>query len=144
TRHFHEDTGVTTPGRSKEEAQDYRYFPEPDLVPLEPPPAWIDEIRSALPERPSARRARLQAELGLADSDVAALRNAGALELVAETVAAGASPEQAKNWWLTELSRRANEAGVDLRALMISPAQVARICAPVAAGALDNKLAGQG
>ncbi len=143
TRHFHEESGVTTPGRSKEEAQDYRYFPEPDLVPLEPPPAWIDEIRSGLPERPSARRARLQAELGLADSDVAALRNAGALDLVAETVAAGASPEQAKNWWLTELSRRANEAGVDLRALVISPAQVARICALVASGELNNKLARQ-
>ena len=111
TRHFHEDSGTTTAGRSKEEAQDYRYFPEPDLVPIEPAAEWVKEIGSALPELPSARRARLQAELGLADSDMAALRNAGALDLVAETVAAGASPEQARNWWLTELSRRANEAG---------------------------------
>ncbi len=143
TRHFHEDTGATTPGRSKEEAQDYRYFPEPDLVPLEPPPAWVEEIRSGLPELPSARRARLQAELGLTDSDIAALRNAGALDLVAETVAAGAAPEQARNWWLTELSRRANEAGIDLVALRITPAEVARICELVDSGELNNKLARQ-
>ncbi|HEX5188613.1 MAG TPA: Asp-tRNA(Asn)/Glu-tRNA(Gln) amidotransferase subunit GatB [Streptosporangiaceae bacterium] len=143
TRHFHEDSGTTTEGRSKEEAQDYRYFPEPDLVPLEPSPAWIEEIRSALPEMPAARRGRLQAELGLSDADMAALRNAGALDLVADTVAAGASPEQARNWWLTELSRRANEAGVELSVLPVTPAQVARICALVASGELNNKLARQ-
>jgi aspartyl-tRNA(Asn)/glutamyl-tRNA(Gln) amidotransferase subunit B len=143
TRHFHEETGTTTPGRSKEEAQDYRYFPEPDLVPMEPPGEWVEEIRSALPELPAARRTRLQAELGLTDADVTALRNAGALDLVAETVAAGASPEQARNWWLAELSRRANEAGVELSALPVSPAQVARICALVESGQLNNKLARQ-
>jgi aspartyl-tRNA(Asn)/glutamyl-tRNA(Gln) amidotransferase subunit B len=143
TRHLHEDTGTTTSGRSKEEAQDYRYFPEPDLVPMEPAPEWVEEIRSALPELPSARRARLQAELGLPESDMTALRNAGAVELVAETVAEGASPEQARNWWLTELARRANEAGTELRALPVSPAQVARICALVASGELSNRLARQ-
>jgi len=143
TRHFHEETGTTTAGRSKEEAQDYRYFPEPDLVPMEPPAEWVEEISSALPELPRARRARLQAELGLTDADMAALRNAGALDLVAETVAAGASPEQARNWWLAELSRRANEAGVELSALPVSPAQVARLCALVESGQLNNKLARQ-
>jgi len=143
TRHFHEESGTTTPGRSKEEAQDYRYFPEPDLVPVAPVPEWVDEIRSALPELPAARRGRLQAELGLADPDMAALRNAGALELVAETVAAGASPEQARNWWLGELSRRANEKGTELSALPVSPAQVARITVLVESGKLNNKLARQ-
>jgi aspartyl-tRNA(Asn)/glutamyl-tRNA(Gln) amidotransferase subunit B len=143
TRHFQENAGTTTAGRSKEEAQDYRYFPEPDLVPLEPPPDWIEEIRAALPELPAARRARLQAELGLSDADMTALRNAGALDLVAETVAAGASPAQARNWWLTELSRRANEAGVELSVLPVTPAQVARICALVESGRLNNKLARQ-
>jgi len=143
TRHFHEETGTTTAGRSKEEAQDYRYFPEPDLVPMEPPGAWVEEIKAALPELPRARRARLQAELGLTDADMTALRNAGALDLVAETVAAGASAEQARNWWLAELSRRANEAGVELSALPVSPAQVARICALVESGQLNNKLARQ-
>ncbi len=143
TRHFHEDAGNTTSGRSKEEAQDYRYFPEPDLVPLEPAPDWVEEIGSTLPQLPAARRARLQAELGLSGADMTALRNAGALDLVAETVTAGASPGQARNWWLTELSRRANEAGVDLSTLPVTPAQVARICALVESGQLNNKLARQ-
>src|SRR5215470_4167327 len=78
TRHFHEDTGTTTSGRSKEEAQDYRYFPEPDLVPLAPPAAWVAEIRASLPELPAARRVRLQTEWGLSDLDMTALRNADA------------------------------------------------------------------
>src|SRR5262249_57981110 len=90
TRHFHEDSGVTTAGRSKEEAQDYRYFPEPDLVPIAPPPDWVAELRASPPELPSARRARLQSEWALSDLDIAALANAEALDLVAETVAAGA------------------------------------------------------
>ncbi len=143
TRHFHEETGTTTAGRSKEEAQDYRYFPEPDLVPVAPAAEWVDQIRDALPELPAARRARLSAELGLTEADMAALRNAGALDLVAETVAAGASPEQARNWWLTELLRRANETGTELSELRVSPAQVARVCALVESGALNNKLARQ-
>src|SRR5215471_2640990 len=127
TRHFHEDTGSTTAGRSKEEAQDYRYFPEPDLVPVAPSPEWVAEIAAALPELPAARRARLNAQWGLPESDMAALRNAGAIDLVERTVAAGAPPEQARNWWLTELSRRANEASVELSALDVGPEQVARI-----------------
>jgi aspartyl-tRNA(Asn)/glutamyl-tRNA(Gln) amidotransferase subunit B len=143
TRHFHEESGATTSGRSKEEAQDYRYFPEPDLVPVAPPAEWVEELRNALPELPAARRARLQAELGLPESDITALRNAGALELVADTVAAGASADQARNWWLTELSRRANETGAELSALAITPAQVARICALVSAGDINNKIARQ-
>ncbi len=143
TRHFHEDTGTTTSGRSKEEAQDYRYFPEPDLVPIAPDPAWVEEIREALPELPAARRVRLQAEWGLSDLDLTALRNAGAIDLVELTVAAGAPPDQARNWWLTELSRRANDAGVELSELPVTPAQVARICELVASGALNNKLARQ-
>ena len=143
TRHFHEDTGTTTAGRSKEEAQDYRYFPEPDLVPVAPSAEWVEQIRATLPEFPAARRVRLQHEWGLSDLDMAALRNAGALDLVAETVAAGASPEQARNWWLGELARRANETGADLAALPVTPAQVARVSELVASGALNAKLARQ-
>src|SRR6202034_839381 len=79
TRHFHEDSGTTTSGRSKEEAQDYRYFPEPDLVPVAPAADWVEQIRAGLPEVPAARRARLQAEWGLSDLDMAALTNADAL-----------------------------------------------------------------
>jgi len=142
TRHFHEESGLTTPGRSKEEAQDYRYFPEPDLVPVAPSAEWVEQLRAALPELPAARRARLQAEWGLSDLDMTALGNAGALDLADATVAAGATPADARKWWLGELSRRANESGVELAALAVTPAQVARI-AELASGALNDKLARQ-
>jgi aspartyl-tRNA(Asn)/glutamyl-tRNA(Gln) amidotransferase subunit B len=143
TRHFHEDTGTTTAGRSKEEAQDYRYFPEPDLVPIAPPADWVEEIRATLPELPAARRARLQSEWSLTDLDMTALTNAGALDLVSETVVAGASPAEARKWWLGEPARRANESGVELSELSITPAQVARVSALVQAGTLNDKLARQ-
>jgi aspartyl-tRNA(Asn)/glutamyl-tRNA(Gln) amidotransferase subunit B len=141
TRHLHEDTGTTTSGRSKEEAQDYRYFPEPDLVPVAPPTEWVEQIRATLPEVPAARRARLQKEWGLSDLDLAALSNAGALDLVAETVAAGASPADARKWWLGEPARRANHSGTDLADLAITPADVARVAELVASGALNDGLA---
>ena len=141
TRHFHEDSGVTTTGRSKEEAQDYRYFPEPDLAPLAPSPEWISELRASLPELPSARRARLQREWDLSGPDMAALRNAGALDLVADTVAAGARPADARKWWLGELARRAHEDGVELAQLKIRPADVARVCALIDTATLNDKLA---
>jgi aspartyl-tRNA(Asn)/glutamyl-tRNA(Gln) amidotransferase subunit B len=141
TRHFHEESGVTTSGRSKEEAQDYRYFPEPDLVPLAPPASWVAEIRSSLPELPSARRARLIQAWSLSELDFEALRNAGALEVVEDTVLAGASPADARKWWLGELARRANDAGVEVSALPITPADVARLTELVASGALNDRLA---
>ncbi|HLI37200.1 MAG TPA: Asp-tRNA(Asn)/Glu-tRNA(Gln) amidotransferase subunit GatB [Streptosporangiaceae bacterium] len=143
TRHFHEDSGITTAGRSKEEAQDYRYFPEPDLVPVAPPREWVEQIAASLPELPSARRERLKAEWGLSDSEMAALRNADALDLVAETVAAGAPPADARKWWLGELARRANETGAALAGLGITPAQVARVAELVSSGALNDRLARQ-
>ncbi|HEX4063405.1 MAG TPA: Asp-tRNA(Asn)/Glu-tRNA(Gln) amidotransferase subunit GatB [Streptosporangiaceae bacterium] len=143
TRHFHEDGGITTPGRSKEEAQDYRYFPEPDLVPIAPAAEWVESLRASLPELPSARRARLQAEWDLSDLDMAAVVNAGALDLVAETVAAGAPAAEARKWWLGELRQRANADGVELVDLAVTPAQVARVTELVAAGTLNDKLARQ-
>ena len=143
TRHFHENTGITTSGRSKEEAEDYRYFPEPDLVPLAPPREWVERIRRSLPELPSVRRERLQAEWHLSDADMAALRNADAFGLVAGTVAAGASPADARKWWLGELSRRANETGSELASLAITPDQVARVADLVSSGALNDRLARQ-
>ncbi|MEU7856862.1 Asp-tRNA(Asn)/Glu-tRNA(Gln) amidotransferase subunit GatB [Nonomuraea sp. NPDC049141] len=141
TRHFHEDTGVTTPGRSKEEAQDYRYFPEPDLVPIAPDPAWVATLKEALPELPSVRRKRLQAEWGVSDLDMQAMHNADAFDLVEATVAAGAPAADARKWWMGELARRANESGVALAALPITPAQIARVTELVASGALNDKLA---
>ena len=141
TRHFHEDTGTTTSGRSKEEAQDYRYFPEPDLVPVAPPAEWVEQIRASLPEAPAARRARLRAEWDMSEADMTALSNADALDLVADTVAAGASPADARKWWLGELSRRAHDTETELAVLAITPAQVARVAALVAAGTLNDRLA---
>src|SRR5712692_1768358 len=141
TRHFHEDSGVTTAGRSKEEAQDYRYFPEPDLVPVAPPAQWVESIRAALPELPAARRARLQAQWRLSDLDMAALRNAGALDLVAETVEAGAAPADARKWWLGELLRTANKSGTELGDLPITPAEVARVAQLLDSGAVNDRLA---
>jgi aspartyl-tRNA(Asn)/glutamyl-tRNA(Gln) amidotransferase subunit B len=143
TRHFQEGTGVTTAGRSKEEAQDYRYFPEPDLVPVAPSREWVEQIRASLPELPSARRARLRAEWGLSDREFSMLHNAGAVDLVAATVAAGAEPADARKWWRGELAREANKSGADLADLPITPADVARVAALVADGTLNDKLARQ-
>jgi aspartyl-tRNA(Asn)/glutamyl-tRNA(Gln) amidotransferase subunit B len=143
TRHFHEETGSTSPGRSKEEATDYRYFPEPDLVPLSPDPEWVDKLTAELPELPAARRVRLQQEWGLSPTEMAWLVNAGALGLVADTVAAEATPADARKWWLGELARRANDAGVELTELPITPRQVAELSGLVAAGTVNDQLARQ-
>ncbi len=143
TRHWHEDTGLTTPGRNKEQAEDYRYFPEPDLVPVAPTREWVDELRGTLPELPALRRRRLQAEWGLTDLEMQNLVNAGALGVVEATVADGASPAAARNWWLGELSRLANERGVEVAELPIFPADVARVVALVESGDLTDKLARQ-
>jgi len=143
TRHFHEETGVSTPGRSKEEATDYRYFPEPDLAPLAPDPAWVEELRASLPEPPSVRRRRLQEAWGLTDHDMDSIANAGALELIEATIAAGASSEAARKWWLGELARRANETGAELDSLPVTPAQVAALQALVDTGRINDKLARQ-
>ncbi|WTY86023.1 Asp-tRNA(Asn)/Glu-tRNA(Gln) amidotransferase subunit GatB [Sphaerisporangium sp. NBC_01403] len=143
TRHFHEDTGVTTSGRSKEEAQDYRYFPEPDLLPIAPAPEWVDELRAELPELPTVRRRRLQAEWGVSDLDMAAMHNADAIGLVEATVTAGVPAADARKWWMGELARRANEAGTSLADLPITPAQIVRVVELVASGALNDKLARQ-
>jgi aspartyl-tRNA(Asn)/glutamyl-tRNA(Gln) amidotransferase subunit B len=143
TRHFHEDTGVTTSGRSKEEAQDYRYFPEPDLVPVAPSSEWVESVRKSLPELPSARRARLIEAWSLSELEFEALRNAGALDVVEATVSAGASPADARKWWLGELARKANDAGMEVSELSITPEDVARVAALVSAGTLNDRLARQ-
>jgi aspartyl-tRNA(Asn)/glutamyl-tRNA(Gln) amidotransferase subunit B len=143
TRHFHEDSGSTSAGRSKEEATDYRYFPEPDLVPVAPDTEWVEKLRVELPELPAARRARLRDEWGLSPTEMAWIANAGALGLVADTVAAGATPADARKWWLGELARRANDAGVELTELPVAPAQVAELCRLVAEGTVNDQLARQ-
>ncbi len=117
TRHFHEDTGATTSGREKSDAEDYRYFPEPDLVPVAPTAEWVEELRLTLPEPPPVLRARRQASWGFTDLEMRDAVNAGAVGLIEETVAAGAAPAAARKWWLGELARTANERGVSLEDL---------------------------
>jgi len=143
TRHFQEESGLTRSGRSKEQAEDYRYFPEPDLVPVAPDAAWIETLRATLPEQPTLRRKRLQSEWSVPDKEMAAMINADALDIVEATVNLGADPTRARGWWLGEISRIANEQGVTISDLKISPTDVAQIVALVAQGDLTDKLARQ-
>jgi aspartyl-tRNA(Asn)/glutamyl-tRNA(Gln) amidotransferase subunit B len=141
TRHFDESTGTTSAGRRKETSEDYRYFPEPDLVPIAPSVEWVEKVRATLPEMPWERRRRIQEEWSLTDLELRDLVNAGAVDLVAATVDAGASPAEARAWWVAYLAQEANSRGVELAALPITPAQVARVSALVAEGKLTNKMA---
>ena len=142
TRHFQEDTGLTRSGRSKETAEDYRYFPEPDLVPVAPAADWIEQLRASLPEKPSILRKRIQDSWGVPDKEMAAMINADLLDTVVETVDLGADPTKARSWWLGEVSRIANEREVSPQSL-ITPAQIAEVIALIAGGELTDKLARQ-
>jgi aspartyl-tRNA(Asn)/glutamyl-tRNA(Gln) amidotransferase subunit B len=142
TRHFHE-AGYTSPGRTKETAEDYRYFPEPDLEPVAPSAELVERLRSTIPELPWLRRARIQQEWGVSDEVMRDLVNAGAIELVMATAAQGASSEAARAWWGNFLTEKAKEAGVGLDELAITPTQVAAVVALVDEGKLSNKLARQ-
>lgn len=143
TRHFHEDDGSTSSGRVKSDADDYRYFPEPDLVPLEPSRAWVEELRATLPELPLAKRRRLDAEWGFAPLEMRDVVSAGALEIIEATVAAGTTPAAARKWWMGELSRIANERGVALAELPVSPQQVAQLQQLIDDGKINDKLGKQ-
>ena len=142
TRHGQAD-GTTRAGRVKSDADDYRYFPEPDLVPVAPGREWVEQIRAALPELPAARRRRLKAEWGLADDEMRDVVNAGALDLIEATAAAGASGQAARKWWMGELARAAKDRGIALEELAVSPAQVAQLQGLVDSGRLTDKLARQ-
>ena len=143
TRHWQEDSGITTPGRNKETSEDYRYFPEPDLVPVAPSREWVEELRGTLPEPPAAKLQRVTAEWEFSELEMRDVVSAGAVNAIEATVAAGASPQSARKWWLTEVARRANETGVDLEDVGISPQQVAEIQALVENGTINDKLARQ-
>ncbi|UFU02064.1 Asp-tRNA(Asn)/Glu-tRNA(Gln) amidotransferase subunit GatB [Ruania suaedae] len=143
TRHFHETDGSTSAGRIKSDADDYRYFPEPDLVPLAPSREWVEEIRASLPELPALRRRRLVTEWGFAEEEMRDVVNAGALDLIEATVAAGAAPAAARKWWMGELSRIAKTGGVELADLAVTPQSVAELQALVDSGRVNDKLARQ-
>lgn len=143
TRHFQEDTGTTRSGRSKEVAEEYRYFPEPDLVPIAPDKSWIEKLKAELPEQPSIRRARLAKEWGFTDLEMRDVSTLGAVDLIAETISKGAKPAAARKWWAGELARRASESGIELSTLKKKPEDVARIDQLVNDGKLTDKLARQ-
>jgi aspartyl-tRNA(Asn)/glutamyl-tRNA(Gln) amidotransferase subunit B len=143
TRHWQEDSGTTSPGRSKEQAEEYRYFPDPDLVPVAPSREWVEELRATLPEPPEVRMKRVVAAWGFTDLEMRDVISAGAVDVIEATVAAGASPQSARKWWLTELARRANELGVDLEDTGVTPQQVAEIQALVEAGTINDRMARQ-
>ena len=143
TRHWHEDTGITTSGRVKSDAEDYRYFPEPDLVPVAPSREWVEEIRTSLPEMPVARRNRLQAEWGYSAPEMRDVVNAGALDLIEATVAAGTSAAAARKWWMGELARRAKTDEIELEQLPVTPQQIVELQQLVDDGKINDKIARQ-
>jgi aspartyl-tRNA(Asn)/glutamyl-tRNA(Gln) amidotransferase subunit B len=140
TRHWHEDTGQTSPGRPKSDADDYRYFPEPDLLPVSPDSDWVEEIRQSLPETPSVRRRRLREAWQLPETDFHALINADLLDVVEATISLGTSPAAAKKWWLGELSRIANDRGVEVTSLL-TPEHVVELDRHISEGTINDKMA---
>lgn len=143
TRHFHEDSGTSSSGRSKEEATDYRYFPEPDLVPIALEAEYVEALRRSLPETPAEQRARLREAHGFSDLDLEQMTNAGVLGAVVATIAAGAPAASARTMWLNDVAARANDAGVAAGDLPVSAEHVARLLALVAEGTLTSALARQ-
>ena len=141
-RHGQAD-GTTRAGRVKSDADDYRYFPEPDLVPVAPSREWVEQIREGLPEMPAAKRRRLKVEWGLSDTEMRDVVNAGALELIEATAAAGTTGQAARKWWMGELSRTAKEQEIGLEDLPVAPEQIADLQALVDSGRLTDKLARQ-
>ena len=143
TRHWHEDTRTTTAGRPKSDADDYRYFPEPDLLPVVVDEAWIERVRAELPELPAVRNKRLKGEWGFSDAEFRDVVNAGVADQIAETVGAGATPAAARKWWMGEVSRRANDQVRDLADMGVTPEHVAELDGMVRDGRLNDSMARQ-
>jgi aspartyl-tRNA(Asn)/glutamyl-tRNA(Gln) amidotransferase subunit B len=140
TRHWHEDTRSTTSGRPKSDADDYRYFPEPDLVPVVTNEAWIEKLRAELPEPPAERRKRLQADWGYSDAEFRDVVNAGVMSSIEDTVAAGVSAAVARKWWMGEISRRAKLADVEPAELGVTPELIVELNALIESGKINDKL----
>ncbi|GAA1876729.1 Asp-tRNA(Asn)/Glu-tRNA(Gln) amidotransferase subunit GatB [Paeniglutamicibacter psychrophenolicus] len=143
TRHWHEDTRTTTSGRPKSDADDYRYFPEPDLVPVITTVEWIEELRSRLPEPPAERRKRLQADWGYSDAEFRDVVNAGITEQIEETIAAGTTAAVARKWWMGEIARLANAADKDVVDMGVTPATIVELNSLIEAKKINDKIARQ-
>ena len=138
---FDPDTGETRAMRSKEEAHDYRYFPDPDLLPLEIAPAWIDAVKAALPELPEAMKARFERDYGLSAYDAGTLTAARETAAYFEQAAVLGNAKLCANWMMGELTARLNREEKDIAAAPISPAQLAGLVARLADGTLSGKMA---
>ncbi len=141
TRHFHDEDGSTSSGRPKSDADDYLYFIDPDLPPVHPDPQWVEGLRASLPEMPAARRRRLHEAWGFSDLEMRDVVNAGALDQIEATVAAGTTPAAARKWWMGELARYANTQGISLEEVPATPAHVASLQALIDQGRLNDKVA---
>lgn len=143
TRHWHEDTRTTTSGRPKSDADDYRYFPEPDLLPIVTTAEWIETLRAELPEPPAERRRRLREAWGYSDAEFRDVVAAGLLSEIEETVDSGATPAVARKWWMGEISRLANARDLEPAALGVSPSTIIELAGLIAEGRINDKIARQ-
>ena len=143
TRHWQEDSRTTSPGRRKSDADDYRYFREPDLVPIHIDQQWLDRVTAELPELPDQRRRRLKAAWGTSDATFRDIVHAGALEVIEATVEAGATPEAARKWWMGELARLAHAHDTSLENLGVAPEDVVELEALIAEETINDTIARQ-
>ncbi len=140
TRHWDEAGGRTTLLRSKEATEDYRYFPDPDLVPIEPDRAWIDQLAADLPELPATARTRL-AETGVPADGARLVVEAGATGVLDGALAAGADPVESAKWLTNEVAGSLGERGVEVADTPLTGAHLAELLALVDEGTLSTKLA---
>ena len=142
TRHWDADANVTTPLRTKEYAFDYRYFPEPDLVPLELDRAFVDEVRAGLPELPVERRRRFRDEYELPEHDSVVLTSSKAMgDFFEAAVGEGADPKTASNWMMGELSAFLNARNIEVENILVTPAQLAAMIGLLGKGIISGKIA---
>ena len=142
TRTWDEANGVTLSMRSKEEAHDYRYFPEPDLVPVQLDDAWIERIRETLPELPAQRQARLMSEHGLPEYDASQIVSTKAMaEYFDEAVKTAKDSKAVSNWLLGDVSAYMNNEGITIADFKVTPAHLAELVNLIKDGVLSSKLA---
>ena len=139
---FDEETGVTMSMRSKEEAHDYRYFPEPDLVPIEPDMDWIEQLRDDLPELPLPRRLRFKEQYGLSDDDALVLTATRSMaDYYEQCVELSGKPKECANWIRGDLSALLNDAAMDVSDCKVAPERLAGMLQLMAEGTISGRIA---
>ena len=142
TRTWDEKEGVTKSMRTKEEANDYRYFPEPDLAPFTVSEEYIEDIRKTLPELPDERRERYIANFGLSSTDAQYMTNdKDTSDYFEKVVAAGADPKASVNWIMGEFASQLSNAGIEIAKAPVTPENLAKLLALIAKGTISGKIA---